>query len=392
MSENTCIEKLEIPVKDDTELSAAMNRRGECMIGTEDGNMRTICVLPYDDDENVELWSIKTGDPVVRRRVLFKMAAFLSDGQTLVDTLIYGRFFVAMSKNRITIQDVLRRASIFEAEQAGENVALRLVDDDIVVFTSIEGRIGATRINTTTGSDYAVYLPKHIRKRPKVSRWVRWVKSKEGMAEFKRNYAKGPDPLKGVYTFDGVDGSGKTTLINSLKDHYTDLGVEVIVFNWKDYLNEWLGDTTTETLGACWEEVARLVIASPADALVLVDRYAMTTAVYQGDDFNTGVSDSDGAYQVYHDAYQRMNPSTSFIMVGDVTKFIARSTTVEGDANGNKGLDFYQRAQTSYIMLGSKAWHNTCHINADKPADEIAAEVRKTIDAWLQTKTEKEDV
>ena len=189
-------------------------------------------------------------------------------------------------------------------------------------------------------------------------------------------------------TFEGGDGSGKSTQIQSVRDWFESRGREVIVTR---------GPGGTE-LGT---EIRRLVQNGPEDvdarteallyaadrayhvatvirpalergAVVLGDRYIDSSLAYQGAARSLGV---DEIASLSSWATQGLYPSLTFLL--DLPPEVgARRRTDAPDRMERESMDFHERVRHEYLRLADAEPERIVVIDAVGTVDEVFSEIR----------------
>lgn len=198
-------------------------------------------------------------------------------------------------------------------------------------------------------------------------------------------------------TFEGIDGSGKSTQARRLAEHLERQGSKVIL--------------TREPGGSPGaEEIRRLLVegaperwspeteillftAARRDHLektiqpalmrgdtVISDRFADSTRVYQG----AARGDLRAVVDRLHDAVIATEPDLTFIIDVDPTKALARGLARQSgeDRFEDMGEDFQHQLRTGFLSL-AKAQPRRCRlIDGDRDVDAVAADIAAIVDAF----------
>jgi dTMP kinase len=202
-----------------------------------------------------------------------------------------------------------------------------------------------------------------------------------------------------LITIEGIDGSGKTTLIENLKKNLpNDL---VITHNWR---NTELGKeiwslldksrvSKDKNLPSTWSYIFLIFVAfdelvkkiiNPnllADKIVIIDRYLDSTLVYQGLEGDLGV---DILQEVMEKTINVPRPDITFVLDIDPQKAQERlnkrkKETGEYSNWDNLKLEFHQRIRNHYLELKKYFPERIYIINADRSETEILTEIRGII-------------
>ena len=188
-------------------------------------------------------------------------------------------------------------------------------------------------------------------------------------------------------TFEGLDGSGTTTQAELLRLHLAETGREVVATRepggteFGERIRELvLGETEISP----WAEAALFAAAraqlvaeviQPAlerGADVVCDRYLDSSLAYQGLARGLGV---DRVLTLNIDAIRGLLPDVTFLLLLDPDEARDRSGP-PGDRIEREGEDFLRAVDKAYRELGSIFAGRIVTIDASRPVDEVAKEVR----------------
>ena len=189
-------------------------------------------------------------------------------------------------------------------------------------------------------------------------------------------------------TFEGGDGSGKSTQIQSVRDWFESRGREVIVT--REPGGTELGteirrlvqngpedvDARTEALlyaADCAYHVATVIRpALERGAVVLGDRYIDSSLAYQGAARSLGV-DEIASLSAW--ATQGLYPSLTFLL--DLPPEVgARRRTDAPDRMERESMDFHERVRHEYLRLADAEPERIVVIDAVGTVDEVFSEIR----------------
>jgi dTMP kinase len=188
-------------------------------------------------------------------------------------------------------------------------------------------------------------------------------------------------------TFEGLDGSGKSTQVELLRAHLEESGREVVAT--REPGGTQLGEGIRELLlGGTeispWAEAALFAAARaelvaevirPAlerGADVVCDRYLDSSLAYQGIARGLGV---DRVLALNTDAIRGLLPDVTFLLLIDPEEAALRSGEAS-DRIEREGGDFLREVDKAYRELGSIFAGRIVTLDGSSPADEIAKEVR----------------
>ena len=211
--------------------------------------------------------------------------------------------------------------------------------------------------------------------------------------------------MRGLFiTFEGGEGSGKTTQIQQLKSWIESNissvnlcltrepggtieaeSIRALVLN--GAANKWQPGTEAMMMSASRHENVIHVI-KPAllrGDIVICDRFTDSTHVYQG--FVGGVDDSllDGLDQL---SCQGLVPDLTFLLDMDSNAGLARTIKRENAESRfeSKGAAFHQKVRQGFVERAEKYPNRIVKIDAAKPADAVATEVIATVRTLLVAK------
>ena len=188
-------------------------------------------------------------------------------------------------------------------------------------------------------------------------------------------------------TFEGLDGSGKSTQVELLREHLEESGREVVVT--REPGGTELGEKVRELLlGGTkispWAE-ANLFAAARAELVaevirpalqrgadVVCDRYLDSSLAYQGIARGLGV---ERVLALNMDAIRGLLPDVTFLLLIDPEEAGLRSGEAS-DRIEREGGEFLREVDKAYRELGSIFAGRIVTLDGSKPADEIAKEVR----------------
>ena len=194
---------------------------------------------------------------------------------------------------------------------------------------------------------------------------------------------------RGVFiTFEGGDGSGKSTQIQSVRDWFESRGREVVVT--REPGGTELGteirrlvqngpedvDARTEALLYAADRAYHVAtVIGPAlerGAVVLGDRYIDSSLAYQGAARSLGV-DEIASLSAW--ATQGLYPSLTFLL--DLPPEVgARRRTDAPDRMERESMDFHERVRHQYLRLADAEPDRIVVIDAVGTVDEVFSEIR----------------
>lgn len=205
--------------------------------------------------------------------------------------------------------------------------------------------------------------------------------------------------MKGIFvTFEGADGSGKTTQITMLKEYLQGIGYEAVVTREPGgtVLSEAIRDLVldkqytemsyrTEMLlyaASRAQHVEQLIRpALEAGKAVICDRFVDSSAVYQGVARGLG---TEMVYQVNHYATGGLAPDITFLLDIDAQTGIDRKKNqTELDRLELEKMDFHIRVMDAYRSLAAENPQRMTRIDGKRAPMEIHKEIIEAIQQKL---------
>jgi dTMP kinase len=203
--------------------------------------------------------------------------------------------------------------------------------------------------------------------------------------------------MKGKFiTFEGSEGSGKSTQIKLAQKYLEDKGRKVLFLREpgglriSEQIREILLDPQTKGMGDECETLlymaarAQLVVEVIIPALnkgtvILCDRFLDSTVAYQG--YGSGV-DIERIKTIGAFATRGLQPDLTFLFDLNAQEGLARIARPK-DRIEKRGLDYHNRVQQGYLVLAKKEPGRIKIIDAKKSKNEIQAIVRKYLEAVI---------
>ncbi|QNU67177.1 dTMP kinase [Ruminiclostridium herbifermentans] len=199
-------------------------------------------------------------------------------------------------------------------------------------------------------------------------------------------------------TFEGTDGSGKTTQIKLLEEYLKNKGYEVVLSREPggtkvselirdlilDPANTEIDPLTEMILYAASraQHIAQIIKPSiEAGKIVICDRFVDSSYAYQG--FGRGI-DLRLIADVNRVAIDGISPDITFFLDIDPETAIKRRINATGaDRIEQEKLDFHKRVYEGYKKMSLLFPDRIMTIDAEKPMDEISSQINEYIDTIL---------
>lgn len=187
-----------------------------------------------------------------------------------------------------------------------------------------------------------------------------------------------------LITFEGIDGSGKSTQISLLKDHLSKSGKEVQV------LREPGGTDISELIRGMLlnpeieiDPVTELLLFSSArsqliaekvkpllekSVVVILDRFYDSTTAYQG--YGRKSIPIDQVHQINKIASHEIAPDVTFYLRLSLEESAKRTAHMQKDRMEQSGIEFFQNVIKGFDEL-SKSEERFVTIDASKNVDEV---------------------
>lgn len=195
-------------------------------------------------------------------------------------------------------------------------------------------------------------------------------------------------------SFEGIDGSGKSTQARRLAGHLLDRGREVVLTRepggspgaeeirrlvLEGDPDRWSAETELLLFTAARRDHVERVIrpALERGAVVVSDRFADSTRVYQG--ITRG--DLGGLVDRLHDAVIGIEPDRTFLIDMPPERGLDRALAREGAETRfeNFGLDMARRMRTGFLDLARRLPGRIAVIDGDRSEDAVAAAVLEAL-------------
>lgn len=196
-------------------------------------------------------------------------------------------------------------------------------------------------------------------------------------------------------TFEGSEGSGKSTQIQLLAEFLRERGIKVTT------TREPGGTRIGEQVRACLHDVSNKEMTAPAEVLlysasrsqlveqiirpalakdhvVLSDRYADSTIAYQGFGRNL---DLDTLFRITQFATGGLIPDLTLFLDVDIRNGLERRSSGGGEMNRMdlQAIAFYEKVRDGYLQLASKESERWKIIDANRSVNLIQKGVREVV-------------
>lgn len=204
--------------------------------------------------------------------------------------------------------------------------------------------------------------------------------------------------MKGLFiTFEGPDGSGKTTQVQRLADHCRSLGYPVVqtrepggtAISEKirslilDVRNQEMADVTEALLYAASRAQHVSQVIRPAlerGDMVLCDRFVDSSIAYQGYGRDLG----PGVAQINAFAVQGLEPDLTFFLAIDPLQGLMRIKSKSSfDRIEKEAEAFHLKVYEGYCALSKQHAHRYKIMDASVSEDELALRIRQAFQEWL---------
>ena len=196
-------------------------------------------------------------------------------------------------------------------------------------------------------------------------------------------------------TFEGPDGSGKSTQIKRLAEHLTALGRNVLLTREPGGtdISEQIRNVVHDLRNKAMQPRAEILLYSAARAqlvgekikphlaaggIVLSDRYADSTMAYQG--YGHGL-DLEALRLITQFATDNLKPDLTLLFDIDAETGLRRRQAGGGEWNrlDDYALAFHQRVRAGYLELARAEPERWVILNAAQSVDELQSEVRQVV-------------
>ncbi len=211
--------------------------------------------------------------------------------------------------------------------------------------------------------------------------------------------------MKGLFiTFEGTEGSGKTTQISLLADHLTSAGLTVTLTREPggtpigDQVRKVLLDPSNKALHPRAELLLyaasraqhlaeRILPALEAGRIVLCDRFSDATLAYQGYGRGLDIGTIRALDQIVTGG---MNPHLTLLLDLDAAAGLSRARGRNSSAGlehegrfENEDIAFHDRVRRGYLTLARQDPERVRVVDAARPPDVVQRDIRAIVDELL---------
>ena len=196
-----------------------------------------------------------------------------------------------------------------------------------------------------------------------------------------------------LITFEGIDGSGKSTQIQLLEAEFEKLGISYKTFR------EPGGTKLSEKIRTILLDKENIELYSNAESLlfaaaraqltaeqikpaitkgefVICDRFTDSTIAYQGYGRGLNINNLELINTIATDG---LIPDITFILDIDPQKATERLKTVNPDRMEVAGVDFFKKIRQGYCQIREQNQSRCIVINGEKPQKDISKEIHHII-------------
>jgi len=195
--------------------------------------------------------------------------------------------------------------------------------------------------------------------------------------------------------FEGIDGTGKSTIARRLKEELENHGYEV--FLTQEPTKTWIGKDvrraieeekngfTQALLFFADRADHATVLRENMDKIILCDRYVYSTFAYQGAQLESEMG-IEAALRWFENVYEpmRLDPDLVILITVEPEEGIRRIYGRKKKEKFEK-VEFLRRVQEIYEMIASR--YNFVVVDGNRPLDEIYKEIWELIMEKLKSRT-----
>ena len=199
-------------------------------------------------------------------------------------------------------------------------------------------------------------------------------------------------------TFEGIEGSGKTTIVRMLYEYLKQIGHPVITtYEPGDHplgpeiRKLLLGtDSPPSALGELFlymadraEHLDRVIIPALRDnKTVLCDRFMDSTIAYQG--YARGL-DIEMIKNLNRIITKDLNPHRTYLLDLDPQEGLKRNSSADKtDRFEMESLEFHQRVREGFLQIAHEEPERVKVVNASRTLEEVFSDIKKDVERLLQ--------
>ena len=201
-----------------------------------------------------------------------------------------------------------------------------------------------------------------------------------------------------LITFEGVEGSGKTTQISALAEYLDQKGWKVLKTREPggtqlgERIRELLLDVQHQNIVPKTELLLYLAsraqhfqeVILPAlveDKVVLCDRFSEATLAYQG--YGRGL-DLDQIKNLLKYVTEGRNPDLTLLLDLEARQgFMRIRSRTTRDRLEQEQIEFYEKVRQGYLKLAKRAPRRIIVIDSGQAFEKVTALIRKTVESFL---------
>ncbi len=213
--------------------------------------------------------------------------------------------------------------------------------------------------------------------------------------------------MSGLFiTFEGVEGSGKTTQLELLRQYLDTRGCSILLTRepggtpTAEAIRNVLLDTANKELVPMAELLLyaaaraqhveeRIRPALEAGMIVLCDRFSDSTTAYQG--IARGLS-LELLGQLHHIATNNLRPHLTFLLDMDPEAGLARTRNRgRNDRIEQESIAFHRRVRDGFLAIADNEPERVLVLDASQELEVLAREIQGHLDAFLQRRAQEQE-
>jgi dTMP kinase len=197
-------------------------------------------------------------------------------------------------------------------------------------------------------------------------------------------------PKGKLITFEGIDGTGKSSIVRMLKSKFTEA-----VFT-KEPTQSWIGRAVKKSIGSEADPLAELFLfvadhaehiakvirpALEEGKIVISDRYSDSRYAYQGVTLSTLFDNPMEWIQTIHKGWT-IAPHLTILLTIDPSVAVSRCG-IRGNHTKFEKIEFLKKVQENFLKLAEREPKRFVLIDAGKELDVVEHEVKTAICKFL---------